>query len=137
LTDEQVRQFSASVVRDVKLMEMTTRAKRAMEANRTLHQAACELAAEANLREVAELQITLELARDERDEALLEAYTRKNRIAELEGMLGWLEIMAHKPDGLLLHNEINSTGRLGLGLLGGLRTLPQAITQAMLQETQE
>lgn len=44
--------------------------------------------------------------------------------------IDWLEIMANKKGGILLHSEFESTGRLGLGLKNTNRTLRKAIDQA-------
>lgn len=48
--------------------------------------------------------------------------------------LDWLEKHARKPNGLLLHAETKSTGRLGLGLAWPPRSLREAIDQAMKYE---
>jgi len=45
--------------------------------------------------------------------------------------LDWLEKMARQRNGLLLHAETESTGRLGLGLGNPHRTLRDAIDEAM------
>jgi hypothetical protein len=46
-------------------------------------------------------------------------------------MLEWLEKMANRRGGLLLHSEHEPTGRTGLGLANTGRTLRQAVAQAM------
>lgn len=46
-------------------------------------------------------------------------------------MLDWLEHMANKRGGLLLHSEYGPTGRTGFGLANTGRTLRQAVAQAM------
>lgn len=45
--------------------------------------------------------------------------------------LDWLEHMAREPGGILLHAEIKSTGRLGLGLARPNRPLREAIDSAI------
>lgn len=44
--------------------------------------------------------------------------------------IDWLEMMARKRGGLLLHAETKPTGRLGIGLAMPERTLRQAIDEA-------
>lgn len=43
--------------------------------------------------------------------------------------LDWLEKMALEPNGILLHSETVTTGRLGLGLSRPKRSLREAIDQ--------
>jgi len=49
--------------------------------------------------------------------------------------LDWLERMARQKDGLLLHAETKSTGRLGLGLAWPPRSLRDAIDQCLEHES--
>lgn len=51
--------------------------------------------------------------------------------------LDFLERMARQKDGLLLHAETLSTGRLGLGLACPQRSLREAIDQCMAYENDE
>jgi hypothetical protein len=51
--------------------------------------------------------------------------------------IDWLEREMKSPGGLLLHDERRPTGRRGLGLLMGQRTLRDAIDMAMRAERAE
>ena len=50
-------------------------------------------------------------------------------------MLDWLEMMGNKPEGLLLHDGGDFTGRTGLGLRRVGRSLRQAVRKAMQRES--
>lgn len=61
----------------------------------------------------------------------IEKPRNKQTVFSDDERLDWLEMMANKPEGILLHDGKNMTGRLGLGLESGHRKLRQAIDQAM------
>lgn len=72
----------------------------------------------------------LDRALTERDGHIATLTATNERLAKDAGRLDWLEAMGNAKGGLLLHSEVGSTGRTGLGLGCTGRTLRQAIDDA-------
>lgn len=91
--------------------------------------------ADAERDKAREQVATVEAERDAlRAQVQALAAMRANNIQltnEFAAMLDWLEHMATRPGGLLLHSEKQPTGRTGLGLGNTGRTLREAVAQAM------